>query len=49
MTPLQLPEYAEEVKKGCAHLQEDIFSGTIYKVIERHESNVGEGSFIYAK
>lgn len=49
MTPLQLPEYAEEVRIGCEHLQKDILSGAIYRVIGQHESQLGEGLFISAK
>jgi ubiquinone/menaquinone biosynthesis C-methylase UbiE/ADP-ribose pyrophosphatase YjhB (NUDIX family) len=49
MTPLQLPEYAEEVRIGCDHLKRDIASGAIYRVISQHESRLGEGFLISAK
>lgn len=49
MTPLQLPEYAEEVQRGCERLQKDISSGAIYRVISQHESQLGEGLFISAR
>lgn len=49
MTPLQLPEYSEEVKVGCERLQHDIQSGAIYRVIAEHESRLGEGLLISAK
>ncbi len=49
MTPLQLPEYAEEIRIGCEKLQKDIVSGAIYRVIGQHESQLGEGLCIAAK
>jgi len=48
MTPFQLPEYAEEVRKGCEHLRKDILSGAIQNIIHKHESSLGEGYFIKA-
>jgi ubiquinone/menaquinone biosynthesis C-methylase UbiE len=49
MTPLQLPEYAEQVQAGCEWLQKDISSGAIYRVMREHESQVGEGLFVSAR
>ena len=46
MTPFQLPEYAEEVERGCEHLEQDLKSGAIYRVIAKHESDLGEGLFV---
>lgn len=49
MTPLQLPEYTEDVRVGCQRLQEDITSGAIHRVISQHESDLGEGIIFSGK
>lgn len=48
MTPFQRPEYRAEVEKGCGALEADIASGKIQDVIERHESSLGEATFLTA-
>lgn len=49
MTPMQYPEYVEEIEKGCALLQKDIESGKIYRVIAQRESTLGEGLLVQAE
>ena len=49
MTPLRLPQHAEEIRIGCERLEKDLFSGAIYQVINEHESGIGEGLFICGK
>lgn len=46
MTPFQRPEYELDVDIGCQHLKEDLETGAIKNIIDKHESSLGEGIFI---
>jgi ubiquinone/menaquinone biosynthesis C-methylase UbiE/8-oxo-dGTP pyrophosphatase MutT (NUDIX family) len=48
MSPLQLMEYSREIEAGCAQLKEDIESKRIDRIIEKHESQLGEALYIQA-
>lgn len=47
-SPLQIPEYHQEIEEGCKKLSKDIETGKIWEVIGQYEHDLGEGVVISA-